>query len=514
MIIGSTLRSRFGSNLESHQIDDDYSMSTDQEESNTSPLPQPLLHHSHQSSPSLSLQQWTSSGRLSSTTALRSLNSDLSPRGYNEGATAIHTHHHHHNHQHHTSSLRHQASYISISQNSAFLDELQFDPEEPVPTYETSQLMHQNNQCLQPDIEPSQFVSMDPRITARELPPELASHLYTPIPSLPIPRTSSMFLLDSVETSQCTTPNMLQQQQQQHQHPQQQQQPQLGNSHSLHRSLTSSPSSTSVPLRNKFKQTSIKRLGLKFLNARQHFLLACCRDISLIPPLIGLYQSWKRIYQDGDANGVPYKITTARGMEHFLTGVWCIVAAYLSYSILDSLLVRWIITYSTSAAIVRVLSMSTIMITCELYLVSTFSADGYKYDLHIWILISCILTFTYIVQNFVTLNLQLEHHNTIKQHQTQEPLRGGENEVNTDGNTLTHRNGVSSNGHISTAGRSNVKNYTQMRAKKPRRFFDFYNIVVFAVVPVGLASFVTMIGLLRSLLILRIDVDQVMKTIS
>ena len=158
--------------------------------------------------------------------------------------------------------------------------------------------------------------------------------------------------------------------------------------------------------------------------------------------------------------------------------------------------------------------MSTIMITCELYLVSTFSADGYKYGLHIWILISCILTFTYIVQNFVTLNLQLEHHNTIKQHQTQEPLRGGENEVNTDGNTLTHRNGVSSNGHISTAGRSNVKNYTQMRAKKPRRFFDFYNIVVFAVVPVGLASFVTMIGILRSLLILRIDVDQVMKTIS
>lgn len=196
MIIGSTLRSRFGNTLESHQIDDDYSVSTDQEDSNISPSPQPFLH-SRTSSPSLSQQQrWPRSERPS-TTALRSLSCDLSPREFDNHDATL-------SQQHHSSSLQHQASYASLSQNEAFLEELQFDPEEPVPTYETSQLMHQNNQAPPPEIEPIQFMSTDHRITARELPPGLASHLYTPIPSLPIPRTSSMFLLDSVESSQST----------------------------------------------------------------------------------------------------------------------------------------------------------------------------------------------------------------------------------------------------------------------------------------------------------------------
>ena len=158
------------------------------------------------------------------------------------------------------------------------------------------------------------------------------------------------------------------------------------------------------------KRSSIKQLGLKFLNARQHFLLASCRDVSLIPPLIGLIRSWRMIYSN-DANNYSQVlngdgVTLIRGSEHFLTGLWCIVAGYLSYSILDSLLVRWIMTYLTSAAIVRVLSMLTIIITIELYLINTTSAIT-DYGLHIWIFISCVLTFTYIVQNFVTSNLEL-----------------------------------------------------------------------------------------------------------
>ncbi|KAG5420336.1 hypothetical protein I9W82_002217 [Candida metapsilosis] len=495
MIIGSTLRARFGNNLESHQIDDDYLDSTDQEEE---PILSQTQSQSHTSSPTISQQQWSRSARASST-ALRSLGFDQPPQGFNDDNTLLMQQ------NHHTSNLQHQASYTNLSQNDAFLNELQFDPEEPVPTYETSQLMHQNNNHAPPsEVELAQSTSSDSRLVSRGLPTGLASHLYTPIPSLPIPRTSSMFFADSVETSQSTTPILLQQQRQQQQQHQ-------GNSHSPHHSISAASSSTSSQLRNKFKQTSIKKLGLKFLNARQHFLLACCRDISLIPPLIGLYQSWKRIYQDNDSlNAASYKITTARGMEHFLTGVWCIVAAYLSYSILDSLLVRWIITYSTSAAIVRVLSMSTIMITCELYLVSTFSADGYKYGLHIWILVSCILTLTYIVQNFVTSNLQLEHHNSIKQREQilEGGGGGGENEIESNAASSSQRTSSSADNN---ANRNAAKHIGQMRAKKPRRFFDFYNIVVFAVVPVGLASFVTMIGLLRSLLILRIDVDQVMK---
>ena len=39
------------------------------------------------------------------------------------------------------------------------------------------------------------------------------------------------------------------------------------------------------------------------------------------------------------------------------------------------------------------------------------------------------------------------------------------------------------------------------------RSVDLYNIAVFAVVPVGIASFLTMISLLWSLMILRIDLE-------
>ena len=197
----------------------------------------------------------------------------------------------------------------------------------------------------------------------------------------------------------------------------------------------------------------LKQLGLKFLNARQHFALAVCRDLSLVPPLIGLFQSWKRVFFDPDPSSI---LTSARISEHFLTGVWCIVSSYLSYSVLDGLIVRWIVTYSTSAAIVRVLLMSTIIATVEQYLVATFTATGYKYGLHIWILISCLLTLAYIAQNFITSNIDL-------------------------------------------------------KGKRRARFFDFYNIAVFAVVPVGMASFLTMVVLLRSLLILRIDIEGLVK---
>lgn len=194
----------------------------------------------------------------------------------------------------------------------------------------------------------------------------------------------------------------------------------------------------------------LKHLGLKFLNARQHILLAVCRDISLIPCMWGLFQSWV-VLVPGRGNS-HHSVTSARMLEHFLTGLWCIVAAYLLYQVLDGLMVRWIVTYSTTGAIVRMLSMSAILIAIEQYVVAAFLAEGYEYALHTWILISCALTLLYIVQNFVTSNLDV-------------------------------------------------------RGNRRARFFDFYSIAVFAVVPVGLASFITMVGVLRSLLILRMDID-------
>ena len=280
------------------------------------------------------------------------------------------------------------------------------------------------------------------------------THIYTPIPSLPIPITSSTtgisygnsydaLINNNNNNNNGNTSN--------------------SNNNNRNGNNSSNGNASNSTLRGgNIKRSSIKQLGLKFLNARQHFLLASCRDVSLIPPLIGLIRSWRMIYSN-DANNYNQAlngdgVTLIRGSEHFLTGLWCIVAGYLSYSILDSLLVRWIMTYLTSAAIVRVLSMLTIIITIELYLINTTSAIT-DYGLHIWIFISCVLTFTYIVQNFVTSNLEL------------------------------------------------INYYKRTTIHKRARFFDFYNIVVFAVVPVGLASFVTMVGLLRSLLLLRIEID-------
>lgn len=195
-----------------------------------------------------------------------------------------------------------------------------------------------------------------------------------------------------------------------------------------------------------------KTVGLKFLSARQHFLLATCRDMSLIPCVVGLCRSWWVLFDSGAPETANPVITTARLSEHFLTGLWCIVAGYLLFSVLDGLMVRWIVGYLITGAIVRMAAMSAILVAIEEYLVAAFSAEGFNYALHTWILISCALTVMFIVQNFITSNIDL-------------------------------------------------------KGKYRPRFFDFYKIAVFAVVPVGMASFITMIGLLRSLLILRLDID-------
>ncbi|CAN6675047.1 hypothetical protein TRVA0_081S00298 [Trichomonascus vanleenenianus] len=194
---------------------------------------------------------------------------------------------------------------------------------------------------------------------------------------------------------------------------------------------------------------SIKILALRFVHERLQTILALSRGLAVLPSVLGmwncLYEAWQ-IQQNND----PRPITSVRSSELFMAGIWCIVSGYLSYSVVDGLMVRWIVTYSSPAAILRVLSCSTLNIAMTQALHSILSPDR-TYLLHVWILVSCILTVAYIIQNFVTSNLALE---------------------------------------------------------KKTRSVDLYNIAVFAVVPVGLASFVTMLGLLRSLLILRLTLEQ------
>lgn len=144
-------------------------------------------------------------------------------------------------------------------------------------------------------------------------------------------------------------------------------------------------------------------------------------------------------------------MASVRASELLMAGIWCIVAGYLSYSVLDGLMVRWLVTYSAPAAIVRMLSCATLNVTMIHTLHNLISPDR-TYVLHVWILISCILTVAYTVQNFITSNLALDN-----------------------------------------IGRS----------------VDLLNVAVFAVVPVGLASFATMLGLLRSIMIMNQELSWV-----
>lgn len=431
MVFLDSLRKRFSSTLESHQIDEDYTVAENETETET-PIASALCVASGvdymaigldpRFDPDEAVPSYETSQMLHDRLNNASVNAN--PNGgstYNQN-TQINQNSHNVNNQ--NSQYTHNQNYIhshSHNQNYNFNY-----------NHNQSQSVYQNGIHSQIQQSSNSYIN--------------GVSMESNVPSVSILRNSS-FVADMDSIAYLDRPT---------------------NVTAMASSTSAANPASATSRKSELKRNSLKQLGLKFLNARQHFALAISRDVSLIPPLIGLIQLWKRAFVDShymvdsinsanlsETSQHLKSITSARQSEHFLTGLWCLVAAYLSYSVLDGLTVRWIVTYLTSAAIVRVLSMSTIIIAVEQYLVATFSAYGYKYGLHIWLLISCCLTFGYIVQNFVTSNLDLK--------------KG---------------------------------------AQKRARFFDFYNIVVFAVVPVGLASFITMIGLLRSLLILRIDIDQ------
>lgn len=292
--------------------------------------------------------------------------------------------------------------------------------------------------------------------------------------------------------------------------------------------------------------SSIKTLSLSHLTAKQHLLMAICRDVSLLPPLTYMFTSLQRAWQisfqaktklyepqslkdtitcfvenyvannststfyNGSSNGSAMllsTLTTARASEYLLCSLWCIVSLYLTYSILDSLMVRWIVKYSTLAAILRMFSMSLIIVTLELLLLASLSPQG-DYYLHTWILLSCVLTGAYIWQNYLTSNLNYVSHDDYEEEPEQdEPTKLSDTsdfeEVNFSNSSTTSLS--QSRGSRSRKGKRKLRKTFKFTKK---RTVDLYNIIVFCVVPVGLASFITMIGLLRNLVIQRLDVEQ------
>lgn len=310
--------------------------------------------------------------------------------------------------------------------------------------------------------------------------------------------------------------------------------------------------------------TSIKTLSLNHLTANQHLLMAICRDVSLLPPLFYLFTSLKKFWHISIQSSIKIyepqslketltlfwqnymvnnrtnasasaatlttktpivameatddnrdfalltALITARASEYLLCALWCIVSSYLSYAILDSLMVRWIVKYSTVAAILRMFSMSLILVTFELLLTSSLSPE-YDYFLHTWILISCVLTIAYIWQSYLTSDLNYvrrsrERSNTASsiEDDDQTSILHDCSDADDDGDNCDNSNISISNLNLTHSRKKFIKslNFTT------KRTINLYNITVFCVVPVGMASFITMIILLRNLFIQRLDVEQ------
>lgn len=283
--------------------------------------------------------------------------------------------------------------------------------------------------------------------------------------------------------------------------------------------------------------TSIKTLSLNHLTAKQHMLLALCRDICLIPAGFHLCKALRKAYlisvkdifnnkynQDNNEIKILSNLITGRASEYMLCALWCLVSLYLSFAILDNLMVRWIMKYSIMAVILRMFSMSLVLITIQLFLLNSLSPER-DYYLHTWILISCILTGLFIWQNYLTSNWNYikGHHRHLHSRAVGTSRAASsssspspvvpkstldiQSDDDDDDDELSH----AIYGSDDEDGEHRHRHTTVEENEDPpsrKRAFDIYNIIVFCVVPLGLASFITMLCLLRNLFIQRLDIEQ------
>lgn len=346
------------------------------------------------------------------------------------------------------------------------------------------------------------------------------------------------------------------------------------------------------------QMASIKTLSLNHLTAKQHMLLALFRDISLIPAGFHWFKAIRKAYlisvKDIFNNNIDLSninnnlkineikilsnLITGRASEYVLCALWCFVSLYLSFAILDNLMVRWIMKYSVMAVILRMFSMSLVLITIQLFLLNSLSPER-DYYLHTWILISCILTGLFIWQNYLTSNFDyikrshppnaryFYHNRRYYSHShshshlptkliddststsnkpsiptlslasssssssamiptdTTDSLIYSTDQSNGDSNVLNNQENLIKDdsedillSHTinceendsdlnNEETRQNIRCLASNRTKI-KRAFDIYNIIVFCVVPIGLASFITMLCLLRNLFIQRLDIEQ------
>lgn len=275
----------------------------------------------------------------------------------------------------------------------------------------------------------------------------------------------------------------------------------------------------------------LKSYGLKRLTVRQHILVTICRDIpiySMLKNFFVLLTQWYKLVRVPCNN-----LTTVRATEFFLASLWCLVSALLSYTILDGLMVRWMVMYAIQAVIVRILSMSLIIVMVVEIFNYTFNNTDNEFCLTVWIFISCVLTIFFIIQCFISNNLDIEQQLSSKALSNSEFARSRSSTANNSSNNLSSGNmdnyvyinrednedgaggGTEEGGERESKEESGADNWNNrgnsgitgenLRSKFKRKV-DLYNLIVFAVVPIGVASFISTVGLVRLLLILRLDI--------
>lgn len=257
--------------------------------------------------------------------------------------------------------------------------------------------------------------------------------------------------------------------------------------------------STSRAMEGLYEQKSrLKQYGLNRLSIKQHIIVTICRDIPIyfiLKDFVVILSQWYRLIKN------PYSgVTTVRATEFFLASLWCLVSGLLSYTVLDGFMVRWMVIYEIQAAMVRILSMSLIIVMIFETVNYTFNNVDNEFCLAVWILSSCILTGIFIVQCFASNKLIIE-----KREITSIELlraRSGTNSSSELPDAEGGRDAPDPAASGTGVGNSGITGFK----KKYTRKVDFYNLIVFAVVPIGVASFISTVGLVRLLLILRLDV--------
>ncbi|GMM43762.1 Eos1 protein [Pichia kluyveri] len=270
---------------------------------------------------------------------------------------------------------------------------------------------------------------------------------------------------------------------------------------------------SSTAMEDLYKQRNkLKDYGLRRLNIKQHIIVTICRDIplySMLKSFIILISQWIKLIK------IPYNnVITVRATEFFLASLWCLVSALLSYIILDGLMIRWMIMYDIKATIVRILSMSLMIIMIIEMFNYTFNNADNEFCLTVWILISCVLTIIFIIQCFQSNNSYIDNQFNSKAKDVVESIELLRNRSNSNNHNRNNSNSYSINNineemvydNANDQSNSGITEISKVK-KKFKRKIDLYNLVVFAVVPIGVASFISTIGLVRLLLILRLDVS-------